>query len=186
MRQALFIVVLTAGLLPAGGQPPAAEKERAAEIEWVKRSTGEFLDALLSWETGDLLTSSIVYLAPELAAAEKDRGAGQSGFLKVAWQFLAGKYRFTGAEISPNGNEIILEGELIPASEKDRAALDKMVQDELVYAKHLGVSVDNFGPRATLKAEFTLRVARDSGAGRWLIRSMSMKKREVVKMPIAK
>jgi hypothetical protein len=185
MRKASFFVLMVlTSVLVLVSRPtrcPAADgKDQDAELQWAKRTASEFLELMLEGTTkGELSTSPLAFLSPDLIAAEKELKE-KSGLAQIAWQYRGSKFRITAEEMAPSGGEVILRGVLTPLSEKEYEERRKKLDDDQAGAEvmtqiFLGKQL---GSRQERPADFTLRLARESKSGRWAVQHLRVKTKE--------
>jgi len=166
----LLAVVLSLGVSSAcSAEPPQRERE----LDWVKQLAAEFFELVLAAESErDYATSITAFLSSELSARLKEQPP-EATIPKMAWQYREGTFKLRSAEMAPNGSEVIIVGELTPSTARTDPAKTKEDETARHIAKVL-TGVD-LGERQVKPAGVTLRVAKDSEGGRWLIRFVRVK-----------
>ncbi len=168
MRTLRVATLLTVGAMVLVCPVGADDRDKQdREVSWVKQFTTEFFEAALAAESdGDYSTPATAFLGPELRAQEKENPT--DALIKVVWQYRGATFRVKSANIAPNGSEVILQGEVVPPDPAKVREEDEKARGEAALLRVFqGIDV---GKKQTVPADVTVRVARDTEGGRWLIR----------------
>ncbi len=153
-----FPFVFCCCLLLIGGESTAAEpKGKAArELKWAKGIADDFWDAMLGEDSG---AAAAGLLSPELRQTlQKDKDGEIKLLSAIQWECT---YLF---------------GKKLKAD---------FTSQELAPDKKEAVFKGTLSEKAVVKADFTLRVAKEGGSGKWSIRFIRLNPRDSTPPPAA-